>query len=399
LGIRHAFTPGSVLVGNFSYQDKKFIQSDVPGAIFGPFGPRFDLDEDVINDEAYGGELQYLLQLPNLKLVTGAGYFDIDSQAVNTLEIFFPSPPFPPPPIGPGGTTNTSITPSDLSTDHTNLYLYSYFSFPKNLTWTLGISGDIFDSDSPEGPDNDQVNPKFGITWTPLPGTTLRGAAFSTVKRTLVTNQTLEPTQVAGFNQFFDDTEGTDAWRYGAAVDQKFAKSIYGGLEYSQRDLTVPFLRPGSTPGELDWDEKLFRAYLYWAPHKMMALTADYLYEEFNRDERFGDGALFVDTHYVPLGANFFHPSGFSLFLKGTYVDQKGSFERIDSVGTFTPGEDDFWLFDAAISYRLPKRYGILTVGGSNLFDEQFQYFDTDRENPRIQPERFIYGKLTIAFP
>ena len=131
----------------------------------------------------------------------------------------------------------------------------------------------------------------------------------------------------------------------------------------------------------------------------MVALTADYLYEEFNRDQRFGDGALFVDTHYVPLGLNFYHSTGFSLFLKGTYVDQKGAFERIDSVGTFTPGQDDFWLFDAAISYRLPKRYGFITIGGSNLFDEEFQYFDTDRDNPRIQPERYIYGKLTIAFP
>jgi hypothetical protein len=43
------------------------------------------------------------------------------------------------------------------------------------------------------------------------PGTTLRAAAFRVLKRTLITDQTLEPTQVAGFNQFFDDANLTEA--------------------------------------------------------------------------------------------------------------------------------------------------------------------------------------------
>ena len=85
--------------------------------------------------------------------------------------------------------------------------------------------------------------------------------------------------------------------------------------------------------------------------------------------------------------------------MKGTYVDQKGSFERIDTPDTFTPGQDDFWLLDAAIRYRLPKRYGFITVGAANLLDQDFQYYDTDRDNPRIQPQRYIFGKVTLAFP
>ena len=55
--------------------------------------------------------------------------------------------------------------------------------------------------------DTNQFNPKFGIIWNPFPGTTVRAAAFRVLKRTLITDQTLEPTQVAGFNQFFDDNE------------------------------------------------------------------------------------------------------------------------------------------------------------------------------------------------
>jgi len=56
-------------------------------------------------------------------------------------------------------------------------------------------------------------------------------------------------------------------------------------------------------------------------------------------------------------------------------------------------------VVDAAVSYRLPKRYGIVTVGANNLFDEKFEYADTDIRNPHIQPERFVYGKFTIEFP
>jgi hypothetical protein len=41
----------------------------------------------------------------------------------------------------------------------------------------------------------------------------------------------------------------------------------------------------------------------------------------------------------------------------------------------------------------------MLTVGAKNLFDEEFEYFDRDWENPRIQPERFFFAKFTLSFP
>jgi hypothetical protein len=58
----------------------------------------------------------------------------------------------------------------------------------------------------------------------------------------------------------------------------------------------------------------------------------------------------------------------------------------------------NFWVVDAAISYRLPKRYGFITIGARNLFDESFEYAETDIDNLRIQPDRFIFCKLTLAF-
>jgi outer membrane receptor protein involved in Fe transport len=268
-----------------------------------------------------------------------------------------------------------------------------------NLALTIGASGDFFDGDSDAEDDTNQFNPKFGITWNPFANTTLRAAAFRTLKRTLITDQTLEPTQVAGFNQFFDENNATDAWRFGGAIDQKFSESLFAGAEYTYRDLDTPFF--SDEVEEANWEEKIFRVYLFWTPHEWLALSAEYLYEDFDRDEDFAEGAKDLETHYVPLGINFFHPTGLSVSLKGTYIDQKGKFERQGAagIGEFENGDDNFWLFDAAIRYRLPKRYGFLTVGAKNLFDEDFEHFDTDVDNPRVQPDRSVFARVTLAIP
>ena len=105
------------------------------------------------------------------------------------------------------------------------------------MTITLGGSYDDFNPDDEEGIKGaDQFNPKVGLTWDLKSGTTLRGAAFRVLKRSLITDQTLEPTQVAGFNQFFDELNATDYWVYGGAVDQKFTGSFIWRPElYLQR--------------------------------------------------------------------------------------------------------------------------------------------------------------------
>ena len=51
--------------------------------------------------------------------------------------------------------------------------------------------------------------PKVGLQWNITDNLRLRLAWFENVKSALAANQTLEPTQVAGFNQLFDDINGT----------------------------------------------------------------------------------------------------------------------------------------------------------------------------------------------
>jgi len=236
--------------------------------------------------------------------------------------------------------------------------------------------------------------------WNPLPTTTVRWAAFRALKRALITNQTLEPTNVAGFNQFFDDFDATNAWRYGVAVDQKFIHDVFAGVEFSQRDMDVPFLSAQElgklTFREEEQRERLARSYLFWTPHPWWALRLEYLFERYTTQ-----GVTFtpkdLNTHRVPVGISFFHPSGFGASLKATYFDQEGTF--VLNNGNVRSGRDDFWVVDAGISYRLPQRYGFITVGASNLFDQAFRFFDRDLKNPSIQPDRMLFVRFTLALP
>lgn len=404
VGARHEFTPSSVVIGNFSRQtadrrlsDRFFIGlPDLP-----PLDGHFDQNVD---ESAYSAELQHIFRSKLLNLVGGGGYFRVDEDAQISQKIYgsFAGPPL---------LVDSFKEEIHNDIDHSNLYLYTGWNPFSGLSLTLGASGDFFKRDENNRNDRDieenQFNPKFGVAWSPLSGTTLRGAVFRTLKRTLINDQTLEPTQVAGFNQFFDDINATKAWRYGVGLDQKFTQTLFGGVELSRRDLEVPYFSappPPAAPvyerGSVDWKEYLGRAYLYWAPHKWVGLSAEYQYEEFKRDEEFLLYLKEVKTHRLPLGLNLFHPCGLSLAIKATYIHQRGDFETLAGPpGDTVSGDDHFWLVDAALNYRLPKRYGFVTIGVRNLFDQSFEYFDTDADSPMYQPERAMYMKVTLAFP
>ena len=384
LGGRHAFSPGSIILGSFSYQDADAITRDdqppEPGLRF------LDLKT---TQKAFGAELQHLFRSQCFNLTSGAGYFHLDGNIQRTqglLEL---------PPRDVSATVDTQVR-------HVNAYAYGYVNLLKDVTFTLGASVDSLSGDFP-GKDTTQFNPKFGVTWNPFAATTVRAAVFRTLKRTLVTQQTLEPTQVAGFNQFFDDGNLVKTWRYGGAIDQKFSRNVFGGVEVARRDLKVPFLdfvaNPENPPtGEADWNEDLGRAYLFWTPHPRLALRAEYLFERFKRDKQQPEGLTELNSHRVPLGISVFHASGVSASMMATYFNQKGDFTgALDT--NFRSGHDAFWTVDAAIRYRLPKRWGFITVGATNLFDTEFKFFDVDLNNASIHPVRTLFARVTLAWP
>jgi tetratricopeptide (TPR) repeat protein len=359
-GIRHVFNPASQIIGSFLFEDAG-LKSEI-------FGTSSRTDRT-----AYNPELQYLFRGKHFSAVAGVAYFESEA--------------------------TTGAGRSD--TDFANGYIYTYLRLLPRTTFTAGASVDSLSS-----PVNDttQFNPKLGVIWNPIASTTVRAAVLRALQRPLIGGQAIEPTQVAGFNQLFDDAGvGGDTWRYGVAVDQRLSRDIYIGAEYARRDLEIAFegidLETGVTaPARADWTEDLVRAYLYWAPTNWLALTADYLYERLRRPAEFPGSAEVVesDTHRFPLGMAIFTPWGFTARVRGTYVDQQGVFGDF-SRGTIE-GSDRFWILDASLSYRLPKRWGLITLEGRNLLDQRFRYNDTDFGNPTFYPDRLVLLRLTFAF-
>lgn len=388
LGVHHAFSPGSDLLASLAYQK---LDADVKDQF--PIGVpnSFRLKTD---QNSRSGELQYLYRSNSMNVVAGAGYFDINGQQSADWMVVDPVD-------GPIQVLQDTV---DRGTNHLNLYVYTYLNYLKNVTFTVGAGYDKVDYKQTDTSDKNQFNPKLGVTWNPVADTTLRAAAFRTLKRTLITNQTLEPTQVAGFNQFYDEDNSTGSWNYGVAVDQKFNVSLYGGLEYVQRDLKQPTPTTGTfATDSFSVKEKMSRAYLYGTPHPWVALTAEYLYERNEREEIEAVNALkpkTLETQRVPLGIKFSHPSGLNASFRATYYMQSGSFlpQGADSLPeNLVSGSDTFWLCDAGIGYRLPQRYGIISIGAKNLFNQSFHYFDTDILAPAIRPGRLYFAKITLS--
>ena len=226
----------------------------------------------------------------------------------------------------------------------------------------------------------------------------LRFAAFTGLKRVLVADQTLEPTHVAGFNQFFDDNDATDYVLYGAGIDQKFNDNVQGGAEFNLRELKYPIIDMNGS--EEDWEEKVYRLYLYWTPHRYLSLGMEYQYELFERDQLIlGGFPEETETEIVPIHLTCFHPSGGFGRLGATYVSQ-------DVVYPAAPDDtlsDDFVLVDLAMGYRLPKRYGILSVEIKNLFNREFNFIEVAERSsqdviaPLFLPERSVILKITMS--
>jgi hypothetical protein len=311
--------------------------------------------------------------MPNGTITAGAGYF-AERKSVATS-------------FGFGGTENT---------DAISTYLYtSIRSLLPQSTVDLGLS---YDRVEPEigvvEERQQQLNPKLGVTWAATGRTTIRAATFRVLKRRFLTSQTIEPTQVAGFNQFFDDPDRTDSWLYGAAVDHELTRSALIGIEATKRDLLAP------QGGTLDrWRELASRFYLNWAPRPRLSVAAGFEYEKLDREAGSLGPDLFqtVETRITPITVSGFLPNGITARLTMSHVKQDGVFAIAPFFSGLQEGSDAFWITDLMVAYRLPRRAGFISVECRNLFDQTFNFQETDVVFPRFARERLLFLRAHLT--
>jgi tetratricopeptide (TPR) repeat protein len=389
LGLRHDLSERSSIIVSLLHQRTESSQHDFRNIPPSPFPGDLTIDTQFVQD-ADLAEMQNVFRFGPAWFVSGLGYFhshdQSNGQAVS--QIFIPFPPFVIP-----GTTPLTL---DQDVEHSNGYVYSQTRVSDRGAAVFGLSVDKINA--PQA-DITQFNPKLGLAWNVGYGLTLRAAAFRGLSRDLVNNQTIEPTQVAGFNQFFDDPIGTDVTSYGIGIDEAFSHRLFAGAQVVKRDLTIPyFLGSTSNRAFADAMERLGRAYLYWAPLDRLAIRTEYYYDRRERSENIvpsGYDYVHLTTQWGLAGMTWLVSDSWSLFANVTFTDQRGTFLNT-LTATTTQGSDRFWMADAEARWRIPLRHGFVGVGVRNLFDQSFQFHDPDPGNPTFYPERFFYVRLNV---
>jgi tetratricopeptide (TPR) repeat protein len=383
LGGRFDASPGVTFVGVWTGGNSDALSS---------FGPP-DVQLNHLN--ANTGEGAVFLTGNRIQIIGGGGIF-------SALDQF--RQPF---------SNNPSIVTPDQINDYATWLYGNVFALP-TLQITLGADsvGLRRNFQGTEVINRTTFDPKLGASWDVLPNTTVRAAWFTTFKRPLVgdvslrSGQTIEPTQVAGFNQLFDDPTGARAQRWGVGIDQKvpnpFFKSdtLLLGAEWSQRQLTVPItVLSGGAPTlvEPGWKERYGRAYLSWLLSERLAFNAAVNYETLHRTELAADidGFVKIQLLTAPIELRYFDPNGLIGLLRTTLVREQGQFLDVNSF-EIGPGKGTFATVDMGIGWRYPGRPLIASLEIENLLDSHFHYQDTDPLNPRIFPRRTILARVTF---
>lgn len=366
-------------------------------------------------DKSHQSEIQYLLKYLGTELITGFGYLNQKTNITNKeFSEFFD---------GFLIDESIDIPNTQINTEHLNAYIYIKNNFFSTLTTTLGLSIDSLNSDitkkqqlsdtcdsffancdqfASEPYSRTQFNPKFGLLWNPFTNLTLRGATFKTLNRPLNSNQTIEPTQVAGFNQFYDSNNGTSAWNYTFGLDYNPFDTFYVGGEINWRKSKQPVTIKDVTELQKK-DETFHLAYLYWAPLDWLSLKTEYRFEEFRRNgpESSLTNPKSITTHQFPFSINLFDSRGIFASFKGFFINQQADTANKDT-GDLLVLNERFWTFDTSLGFRFPKRIGTLSFDVRNLFNNSFNYQSAfDASGPQLShfvPERQLYVKLSLFY-
>jgi Tfp pilus assembly protein PilF len=378
-GLRISPAPGSDILLSYIYGERDETITDLEDQFF----PLLLEVEIALEDEAHQAEAQYIHRRDLFNIIAGGAYNTVDRDREDRFG-FVGFPPEPP-----------DVTESEI--DHGRGYAYGNLNFPGPVTWTLGISYDDYEQRDFE---ETSVNPKLGVQLNVTDSLTLRGAAFKVMKPALVNNRTLEPTQVAGFNQLFDD------------INWRVTESLAVGAEVSWRDMEEPVFE-GSDAVFEDRDERLHRAYLYWTPIDEVAVSGEFVYDRYTAESGLATATDEVPTRVVtyslPLAVRLFSPSGFFAGLSVTAVSQEvrrdPDPDLTDATEFKAAGDDAFFLADAAIGFRFPNRRGLVSLQVNNIFDTDFKYQDDSyrefRDEPSTGPyfpERTVLFRGTFSF-
>jgi len=282
----------------------------------------------------------------------------------------------------------------DETTRYRNGYGYWTVTPMKPLELTFGMSYIDLDDEHFERRFSGWY-PKIGAIYKLTQSIDIRAAYFESLTRPLVIEQTLEPTQIAGFNQFFDETEGIKSDQYALGFDIDAGAGHFIGGEWRIRKSNVPSVQDLA---EL-LNAKQPQAQVFWNwSIEPWAISLAYQYEKSEYTSAvLLDVPTLLTTQRIPVQVKWFS-GALSLGVTATHFDQSGEFNNGESKSS-----DHFTLLDIAATYSFWHRRAEIELRCNNVFDESFSYQNTNLYDPtpRIalyRPERTVQIGVKLAY-
>ena len=370
------------LIGVVNYTEKEWMTNDIAPT------PFFDVhtSTDAV-EKISASEFQVLFNYNGANFVFGLVGSVTDRVQLRLTE--FISAPFEIPP---------TEEPGAGSIRYDSFYGYATAEPKEGFQIVTGVSYAHYENPIDLKNSVSQWNLKLGVDFQVTDGLSIRSAAFRNIKRPLGIDQTLEPTQIAGFHQFYDDSEGSQSENYALGLDYEVMQNISIGLDSVYRELAYP-TTSGDAPSEgvrLIRD-RLYSTYGYWGIENWSASVQYFA-------ERYGylDGnlpnnqAVKMLTERVPLKVSYNHKKGISLSSTMSYVAQTSYFKLVSNVDTFSQ-EDDFWVLDLEAKIYFWRKQGAIIIEIKNAGEKSFIFKDTKFLDGTPEPLVYASARTVLA--
>lgn len=357
-------TYNSDLIGVYSWAEQN-ARDQTEDIVFGT-------TESQSTDKSDSGQMLYIWQGENWRGLFGGSYVENDVASEIDLGGFF-------------------TIAENYTVNYWSGYSYLYLDWPQGITWTLGGALASYEEENRvDGADIDKFLPKLGVRAKLADWLVFRASYLENLKPDLVSEQVIEPTAVAGFNQFYDAINGSLLEQAGVGLDFILSDDIRIGAEGIWRWWNIPF---GGGPDN-QTDEEVYRAFAYIVLTDKLALAAELEHERSHSDV-LSDFESWKATS-APITLSYFAESGWFSTAQVVLVD--GEFSNPGE-----NGEDQFAVVNATAGYRLPDNRGLMSLEALNLFDQSFNFQNRNirpdlTAAPRYAPELTVVGRLTLSF-
>jgi tetratricopeptide (TPR) repeat protein len=375
--------------------ESSFVQRRQHEAATDQFG-FFQIDHDFLeNTNGRGLSFQYLAQLSPLSMVVGASAFRADFAY---LLKFTPSlPSFPP-----------SVSQPAWTARHDTDYIYVHDQLGAYGAIDVGLAFHRFQEENM--PSTERLAGKIGMNLNLWSGGKISIAQFETVKGPLLEQRSLEPTAFGGFNQVFDDLDGTRSTRSGLRLEQRFDTTTNAGFELSRRRLDVPNIGCQDQPCFGAWEEDSHQAFAATSWLGRFGASVEWHYETLRLRDSIdlapvGDIPFRIRTELVPIRFWASISKGITGTIEQIHVRQDAIRMVTDDADNLIAesGSSSFWLTNFRIKWRpeATAPYSI-QLAAYNLMNRHFRFQNTDMNNlprtPLFYPDRTVLLQLDIHF-